>query len=613
MANFFSKGKVKVAQQSKANKFDLSHSHITTMDFFQPRPVFTTMLKPKDSLDVDLTLVSRLSPLVKPMFGDIRFINRAFFVPLRILSPDFMSFIEGTTSVSPSGSITQPKQCPSVSNNILVNMFVERSSSTSSVGADTLCIKISTSTTPSANSYDFVFSDSATPSYYKFTLKGKIFFNILVGLGYKINFGIAQGSYDGTKFKAFPLLAYCKLHFDWLRNPAYSTFVGIEKYFINTYVSLTSNDVYALLDSSYKICYSSDLFTSSWDNPINPNNDNITPQLSVNDLASFANVTGNVSSGNQAPMPIYQPAMVNAGESNATTAITDYMLQILHKMTDFVKRKQLVGSRVLDRYKADYGIELDSAKLDRSLYLGKIDTPVSVSDITQTSPNIAGGTSSTDGLGDYSGKGFSASANKLCKFTTDEWGIFIVLSYVEPRNSYPFGRNRQFIGVDREDFFIDEFDAIGTQPIRVDELSALNFKSTSFGQRLPNSIFGFAPRYNEYKCVQDSLSGDFLFDTKNEMLQGWYLSRDFRRDHVSSSLLLHSLAFTEGSSQDFNNIWQHASLYDSTTSNVFDHFFCRFIFNVTKYSHMRNMYEYHDFESDGKEMLMNINGTQITQ
>lgn len=613
MSNFFSKGKVKVAQQSKANKFDLSHSHITTMDFFQPRPVFTTMLKPKDSLDVDLTLVSRLSPLVKPMFGDIRFVNRAFFVPLRILSPDFMSFIEGTTSISSLGAVTQPKVAPYIANNVIVKMFADKSSSPTAVSPDTLSIKHPSSSSPSDNSYDFVYSASSTPGYYKFTKKGKIFFNILVGLGYKLNFGIGQGSFDNTKFKAFPLLAYCKLHFDWLRNPAYSTFVGIEKYFVNSYTELNSDDAFALLNASYKICYSSDLFTSAWDNPINPNNDNITPQLSVDDLAAFAGQTGNVSSGNQSPMPIYQPAQVNPGEANAVTVISDYMLQILHKMTDFVKRKQLVGSRVLDRYKADYGIELDSAKLDRSLYLGKIDTPVSISDITQSSPDLQNGNSTDVGLGDYSGKGFSASANKLCKFTTDEWGIFIVLSYVEPRNSYPFGRNRQIIGVNREDFFLDEFDAIGTQPIRVDELSALNFKSTNFGSTLPNSIFGFAPRYNEYKCIQDSLSGDFLLDTKNESLSGWYLSRDFRRDHVPSSLLLHSLAFTEGSSESFNNIWQYNGASDSTTTNIFDHFFCRFIFNVTKYSHMKNMYDYHDFESDGKEMLMNINGTQITQ
>ena len=161
-------------------------------------------------------------------------------------------------------------------------------------------------------------------------------------------------------------------------------------------------------------------------------------------------------------------------------------------------------------------------------------------------------------------------------------------------------------------YLFDEFDAIGTQPLRVDELSALNMKRIDMSSKKPDAIFGFVPRYAEYKCIQDNISGDFLFDSKSANLQGWYLCRDFRRDHADPDFLIHSLAFTEGSQQAFNNIWQ----YDGTitdVSNAFDHFFCRFIFNVTKFSHMKNMYDYHDFESDGKEMLMNINGTQITQ
>lgn len=623
MANFFSKGKVKVAQQSRANKFDFAHSHVTTMDFFQSRPVFTTLLKPNDSIDVNMTLFSRLSPLVKPFFGDIRFVNRAFFVPLRILSPSFLSFIEGTTYTDQSGNVVQPKKVPFVTNQSILGMFFIGSISDDETGADTIsnALAIYTDTKPDSDAaYDFVIKTESSTLYYKFTYKGKLFFNILVGLGLKPNFGEYKqldgsglNSIDDTKFKAFPLLAYCKLHFDWLRNPAYSTYVGVEKYFSNDITQLSSVDLYELLNASYKLCYSADLFTSSWDQPVAPNNDNLTPQLDVPDLQEYFGQTGQVSSGNDSGQPYYTPATVDSGTRQATTIITDYMLQILHKMTDFVKRKQLVGSRVLDRYMSDYGVQLDSAKLDRSLYVGKVDVPVAISDIMQTSPDSVSGTSGSTGVGDYSGKGVGAGSQKLTKFTTDEWGIFMVLSYIEPRNSYPYGRNRQFIGDEREDFFISEFDAIGTQPIRSDELSALNMKSISFtGGKMPNSLFGFTPRYSEYKTVQDNLSGDFLLDSKRSDLQGWYLCRDFRRDHIDPSLLVHSLEFTEGSAQGFDTVWQYSANVSANSTDFFDHFYCRFIFDVTKYSHMCNLYDYHDFESDGKEMLMNINGTQVT-
>lgn len=611
MANFFGKGRVKVAQTARPNKFDLSNSHITTMDFYQLRPVYCTMLQPNDSLDVDMTLFSRLDPLIRPMFGDVRFVTRAFFVPFRVVEPYFNAFIEGTTTVDSNGSVVQPKEVCGIYNSDIVEMFwSHRARTLEDINSESLCVAVGTE----PEHCDFKHKGIDGNIYgYDFTAKGKAFFNILVGLGYKPNFYVddAEKNLINTRFKALNLLSYCKLHFDWYKNPAYSTFNGIEQYFNNHHSNLGYNVLYSLLDACYKVSFSADYFTSAWDNPAGPNNDNIFPDFTIDDQQSYFGVTSQVLSGsNQAGQPVAHVPTFADGDT-PTSLISDYIIQTLHKMTDYIKRKQLSGSRVLDRYMTDYGVQLESAKLDRSLYLGKIDTPVQISDIDTTNQTQQT-TYIPVNVGLSAGKGIGLGANKLCKFKTDEWGSFIVLSYIEPRNSYPFGINRQNIGVNREDFFISEFDGLGTQPIRVDELSALNMQGVPSNGRLPNSIFGFAPRFAEYKTIQDNISGDFLFDSRNQWLIGWAMLRPTRRDKIDNNLLLHSLHFTEANTEGFDNIWQHHITDAANSPNTIDHFYTRYIFRVTKYSHMCNMYDYHDFESDGKEILQNVNGTQLT-
>ena len=80
MANGFDKLNVKSAVKSR-NKFDLSRTHLTTMDFGQIVPLFCEETVPGDKFNVNATYFSRMAPLVKPTYGKFYFKTMESFVP----------------------------------------------------------------------------------------------------------------------------------------------------------------------------------------------------------------------------------------------------------------------------------------------------------------------------------------------------------------------------------------------------------------------------------------------------------------------------------------------------------------------------------------------------
>ena len=72
--------KVKSAVKSR-NKFDLSRTHLTTMDFGEIVPLLVEETVPGDQISVDATYFSRLAPLVKPTYGKFSFKTVSAYVP----------------------------------------------------------------------------------------------------------------------------------------------------------------------------------------------------------------------------------------------------------------------------------------------------------------------------------------------------------------------------------------------------------------------------------------------------------------------------------------------------------------------------------------------------
>lgn len=149
---------------------------------------------------------------------------------------------------------------------------------------------------------------------------------------------------------------------------------------------------------------------------------------------------------------------------------------------------------------------------DAPQYLGSYSTNVNIDDVVAQAAGTAGDSSSI--LGELAGR-VKQSDGKNDVFSRDfgEDGVVIGVHYVMPRNNYDSYRlNRFNTKVSRFDYFYPQFDGLGYQPVLnyerdIDSGYLLDTRPTT--AYYPQALFGFAPRYYEYKQRTNEVHSTF--------------------------------------------------------------------------------------------------------
>lgn len=601
----FDKVKVKTGV-GKTNKFDLSSRHVTTQDFFKLRPVYYRELMPGQSINIKHSTFARLMPLDKPMFGGAKIINRGFFVPYRLVFPYFNDFITDNSSIDGTTTV-KVTQTPWIYNRDLCNLIVSSSSfvTQTSVG----------------NAYDIYYNNV----YYKYTNSGRMLLTILNSCGISVDFTFIDADDKGAPVSLLNFLCYCKVYYDWYMNPAYGQLNTIlESYLyafrLGGYVSAADQQILgSLLYDVIYTRYDNDYFTSAFDNPNVPNDATFSP-YSIPDVTNDSTGADNYKSKARSSTSSSSYVPSTPSINNATTSsviapvnITQYILDSLKSLTEYLKRYQLVGSRTLDRYLANFGITLDSDKLKRSIYLGKNESVIEVSDVmaTANTDSVEPGTQETVNtpVGDYTGKGVSMQRGGQFNYKADEFGCLIIISTILPSIGYVQGVNRMNMHIDRFDFFTPDFDALGPQAIARAELfndgCTLDHQQNIPQDWTKTGIFGYTPRYAEYCVPNDWLSGDFRFHSRNSELQTWHLFRIFNPKNQSAWSLIqhHSDSFTQADHDQYDRIFNY---YESD----YDHFIAVHRFDIESNMPKKPLFDQFDWD-DGRTILSNLNGTRL--
>ncbi|MCQ2309761.1 MAG: hypothetical protein MJZ78_07280 [Bacteroidales bacterium] len=600
MANNPKSLKVRTALQSRKNKFDLSKNHITTANFMQYNVAYCTELIPKSSIKVKMETFARMAALPSPTFGMATVKNRAFCVPLRTIFPAWNDFITDTIHVNANGVSSYPS-VPIFSNLTLISFL--KSFSTAVI--------IDPVTLEPLEPYDFSVVAGNDIVYSKLSSEGKQIYKVFRSLGYKPVFSFTSDV--DFNFSALRLLAFARIYCDYYANSAYLNDVDLYSKvnslftFDNGQLVLTATDLSNIFSLCRMVNYDSDYFTSAFDRPQGPNT--IGQFKSINDVNRFVyasngtKIQGSSVSDNLSGNVDQVPAIVPSTNDQKPGQITQYILDSLHALTDYMMRHQYVGSRAMDRYLARFGVKLSDEKLNRSIYIDTNTTPLRFGDVISTADT------STSNLGEYAGKGIVSDQGNNVKsfdFSTDEYSIFMVISTIIPRVGYYQGIDRAVLRRDRFDFFTPEFDALGTQPILASELYVSKEASDNMSAHIMDTIFGFTPRYADYKIALDQLTGDFVCDSVNAGKQSWHLMRMFGDgDFANSQKVVHSLAFTQGEdAEQYNRIF-YGSGYDNDKFNVI------YSFDVKLFAPMKSLYDTYDFHGDGQSIKMDINGNHI--
>lgn len=620
MANFLDKVKVKTAT-NRTNKFNLSCSHVTTQDMFVQRVCYVRELMPRQTIEVDQSSFIRLAPLDKPFYGSLRMVNRAFFVPFRTIFKSFTEFYTDTPYIDSSGQVARVSTAPYIGTKELEMQLFGTAG-----GANGLW----TNVTGSADVVpDMVVHDNSSDKSIKLTPYGRRIVSLLNSLGYTLTGNLADDTNDvktSVNVSVLPIFAFAKVYADWYTDSQYE-FVRnqilsiLEKYSKGGLVSAT--DLWILLSYTYNSLYDKDYFTAAYDNPLVPN-DGTMSSVTIPEIKDYSKTTSSSassvvvgdshvvfdSSDNQTPPPYIEGKSSYFGNNplasfsyrGFVTMLNQFMLDSLKALTDYVRRYQLVGSRTLDRYLSLFGIKLESAKLNRSIYVGKNEFGIDIADVMSTAQ--------TEGalLGDYAAKGVGYQPNQKYSYTADEFGLFMILSTLIPRVGYVQGINRMNLHIDRLDFFQGDFDALGTQAIARCELFNDISTQENFSGMVSwnaNGVYGYTPRFSEYAVPNDFCSGDFRFNSLNTQLKPWHLFRLFNPETESEYDLIehHDENFDIAQPDQYNRIFNYKE-------NGADHFYCVHNFNVVSYMPKKPLFEQYDFE-DGATQIMQIGGTNL--
>lgn len=462
--------------------------------------------------------------------------------------------------------------------------------------------------------FDFFFGGK----FYQFSPTARRFYGLLISLGYRVSFRYSgsAGSYafsDTTPKAAGKLLAFVKVYLDWYYPAQYSQSSSLQMLFYGVSSSgrqITQAELMEIADIDFA-CYDRDYFTSAWSNPAGPtvadshvslvDTSVVTRGGSDNYRDRVVNYDLTNSHGSKNGTPTVVPASTGA---TALNNLSYYMIESLRALSNMMRRHQLAGYRAIDRYLADRGYKISDDRISRSYWLGSQSYDAEIGDIMSTAD--------TDGapLGEYAGKGIAYTdqeGNNHFKLdNSEEFGFFIIVSSIVPETGYVQGEMRENLHLNRLDFFQGDFDNIGTQPIQVSELfydeGMKSFADYSVMSSDPgDQVFGFTPRYAEYKIGYDFLTGDFAIPSRREGMDSFHLYRLFRDGDLDSI----NQGFCVGENEQYDRIFNNVD-------PSYDHFYMDHYIFINAYRPMKSLTDVYDFEhSDGNELSVDANGTII--
>lgn len=195
---------------------------------------------------------------------------------------------------------------------------------------------------------------------------------------------------------------------------------------------------------------------------------------------------------------------------NADTSIND--LRRAYALQRFLEKLARGGSRLTEFIRTMFGVVSSDARLQRPEYITGIKSPITISEVLNTTGTVDAP------QGNMAGHGVSVASGKYGNFFCEEHGYIIGIVSVLPKTAYQQGIPKHWLKYnDTFEHFNADFANIGEQEI-------LN-KEVYLPHATPDSVFGYIPRYGEYKFEQNRVSGDF-----KTSLDFWHMGRIFSSD-----------------------------------------------------------------------------------
>lgn len=468
MKNIFSQVS---AKRPGSNTFDLSCERKMSSGLGDLTPILVMETLPGDVINLKTSMMNRMPPLVAPVMHAVNVYSHFYFVPNRILWPNWEKFITGgedgeDATVAPTVAI-----------------------------------------------------EGAAP----------------VAVGSLLDYmGLPTGAYPTSNtVNALPIAAYARIYNEYYRDQ------NLIPKIVDELVDGNNGSINLTLQ---KRAWQHDYFTSClpWTQrgpqatiplgdtaPIIFDNQGA-PAKAVNLVGAFpnfqniieadgeavpsntANLQADIGGGTRNNITIDNSASLLTDLSTATaSSIID--LRRAFKLQEWLEKNARGGARYIESILSHFGVRSPDGRLQRPEFLGGGSTPIQISEVLQTS---AAATEPTP-QGNMAGHAIGVGQNNSFKYRCTEHGYIIGIMSVMPKTAYQQGIPRHYKKFDKFDYYWPSFAHIGEQAVINNELYV-------DGGTENEDVFGYVPRFAEYKYLPSTVHGEF-----RTTLDSWHWGRIF--------------------------------------------------------------------------------------
>lgn len=474
--------------------FNLSHEHKTTFDMGQLIPISVFETIPGDIHHLGVGAVLRMQPMLAPILHNVKLRYYSFFVPYRIIDPDWEQFITRGEDGEYVGTL--PLFDP--------DLFTADIEDVTGVGS--------------------------LWDYFGFNPIG-------------LNVAIA----DANLPIDYPRLAYIKIWNEFFRVPGIQDevpeAVGVTgEVYMPLYRNWTRDYFTAALpfqqrglpvslpifgtgNAEFDLPIGTGLTTAgnkthnvlSWQETSDIYNSiNLTQDGSGTNINTTGPVdTTNVAAAKAAFDLLYTDNNTVNGSGFSSVDIAD--LRLAWQTQVWMERNARGGARYTEQLQIRYGTSPRDDRLQRPEYIGGYTSDFLFSEVLQTSSSDTQPTVQ----GNMAGHGISVQGSNVGSYRVQEHGIIMILACVDPVPAYQQGIHRSWLRRNTLDFPAPEFVHLSEQAILNAEIYNQN-ESTDPTGSIGQTPFGYTGIYNEMRYLPNRVSSEM-----RETFDYWHLGRKF--------------------------------------------------------------------------------------